>query len=845
MADDEKIAVALSAAAPLAAEPYKVEMVETELTIELPHGETLADVFEGLDTTAHVPYAYLKDGAGSFAKVNIHAPIDDAWLADPPSRDQRDGEQPDGLYVRVDVGAQTSTGKPVYSEIAWRLAAGGRLPAELGFGPAATLAVAPDGGGVTGVATFGRAAADARRVYRAGDALYFAAGVRDEASRYTITRVTSPASATIVAQRPFAAVAATPGWMSHRRGATTITVPYRTEGGEPVDPDALVFADVLGERLRAAFSGRVEFAVTASRQTAVAATFQVRNLHLRRIVFADFVTVHPVARRYLFFSEHTKTVCEKEKIFVHYAPRHRADPSAEGVLLLQITLQEPQQHAHQIEVRVSHAETVDDVAALQRDFVRLLRLMRDAEPGIVAAYNAYAPARAELAVKTRVDAPHVKKTAQRAHALRAKRPGLFPANWPTLCQAQKQPTLFEGKADVDAYLADRFGEPPADLSAADRARFLEDRAHHAINFPIASHPIPGAAGLATSDWYVCGPPKGRARGKYPFPGLQHNNSKESTAYKDLWGRAFRDKYPLTPCCFISDQYETSKASTLWSRYLRGDRGVWNARRKTGGHVLGSKKLVGAGRSGVLPFNLAEIARLAGHASAPAGGGKKGATAPLFRVGVDSGADSALHCLVKACVRKYAGAATAKARADEVAKAKTEIKGILSSKVFQFSQQETFGHTAAELEHILDVGYVDPRLFIRIFELAFQCNICLFQVDAEHPRGDILLPRHSRAYLARDVDERKKTIILVLQQVADRPYPFQCELIGHHSARPDHSQFVFVNDRFAEQCQSFAAASNTVYHVTPDGRSDIYQPAQRSDFRLAKAPFSCSASLRRK
>ena len=107
--------------------------------------------------------------------------------------------------------------------------------------------------------------------------------------------------------------------------------------------------------------------------------------------------------------------------------------------------------------------------------------------------------------------------------------------------------------------------------------------------------------------------------------------------------------------------------------------------------------------------------------------------PLIRVGVDSGPDSVLHCLVKACVRKYTGVSTAKARAEEVAKAKAHIKSSLGARVFQFSQQETFGYEPAELKDILDGGYVDPRMFIRIFELAFQCSICLFRVDAQHPR----------------------------------------------------------------------------------------------------------------
>ena len=114
------------------------------------------------------------------------------------------------------------------------------------------------------------------------------------------------------------------------------------------------------------------------------------------------------------------------------------------------------------------------------------------------------------------------------------------------------------------------------------------------------------------------------------------------------------------------------------------------------------------------------------------------------------------------------------------------------------KQEMYDYSLSEIENILSDpdAYLDPRLFINLFERRFNCNIIIFSKtdirEGQNPKyrstlkSNMVLPRHVQSYYKTP---REGPTILIYEHMGgssdQKRYP-RCELIAHWKAGSDRS-----------------------------------------------------------
>ena len=100
------------------------------------------------------------------------------------------------------------------------------------------------------------------------------------------------------------------------------------------------------------------------------------------------------------------------------------------------------------------------------------------------------------------------------------------------------------------------------------------------------------------------------------------------------------------------------------------------------------------------------------------------------------------------------------------------------KLLAACRQEMYDYTIEEIQTMLSdpQQYLDPKLFVKLLEFKFKCNIFTFR--AENEAGEIIIPRHVKNYIT--LKNRQGPIICVLEHYGSKEvdmaeYP-QCELI---------------------------------------------------------------------
>ena len=119
-------------------------------------------------------------------------------------------------------------------------------------------------------------------------------------------------------------------------------------------------------------------------------------------------------------------------------------------------------------------------------------------------------------------------------------------------------------------------------------------------------------------------------------------------------------------------------------------------------------------------------------------------------------------------------------------------------------------------------YLAPEAFVGLLQTHYECNIFIYIVDDAHPNGNIVIPRNSQAHLTRDINELKKTVMIIKYETETDDYPYQCEVICQLDVRGGKirgAECVFENSELSKLAVKLLYDTNEVFVISTDG----YEP----------------------
>jgi len=539
-----------------------------------------------------------------------------------------------------------------------------------------------------------------------------------------------------------------------------------TEFASTITVDFKIRQTNMKELILSAIGDRLRYEVVETQQAGIKGYFSLDNFKLDPVIFADLIEKDELYRYFCFVNEREKTSLIKPRFFVYITPGEEHDIDASlGVTFV------PTPDLSKLNIRITRARTLRQALSTQIIITYLLAQYNEKAESIKKIYKSIIGSELFDRAQPKVAAKEDKKTGRRVKALRDVDADLFRTRYPDQCQREKHP--YHIKPDEVNKLVKRLG--------GDAHKVMLFEGHH----------------------YACDPRETDDKITDPehlWPGLKRNTKGD----KD-----FITKHPLLPCCYTVDQY-TKKSSEL-RKYVDRKKGGGDedSKKPTAPaergltYIVSSHNRVDEGRFGEMPYNWNKLLNLLNFQRVTR---MKQNFYPIVRKGVKLSPDSFIHCLRQAFSDK-----------DEV----SEIRRKWAAMDLTVTRQETVGITTHALVEMLNdnTRYVDPDLFISLAKEYYECNILLFLLDSKHPFGEIVIPRHQRAYLHQELNRLLPTVlILKYGDIENEDFPYQCELITE--VEIESNKLVKVNSLFVfspliDACFSLFVETNDVIEVKID------------------------------
>ena len=232
---------------------------------------------------------------------------------------------------------------------------------------------------------------------------------------------------------------------------------------------------------------------------------------------------------------------------------------------------------------------------------------------------------------------------------------------------------------------------------------------------------------------------------YKYPGLRNNPFDNAKIF------------PFIPCCYKKDQSQI-KGSRYRNYYF--DEPLKLKEQKQQG-IFVSKIIIPNDFFGTLPKNINKIFSVSDT---------KGI---YYRKGMLRTTNSFINCILQSLNINNIHAITKESRIENLL---MKIRNSFATEEYAiFCKQEMYDYTIQEIiDKIKNTDeYFDPKLFIRILEIKYECNIFIFTRDN---KGQLILPRHIKGYYK--IKNKNKCIFIYEHMGSDTDkaeYP-QCELI---------------------------------------------------------------------
>ena len=277
---------------------------------------------------------------------------------------------------------------------------------------------------------------------------------------------------------------------------------------------------------------------------------------------------------------------------------------------------------------------------------------------------------------------------------------------------------------------------------------------------------------------------------FPYPGLLNNKLSNN------------DKYPFLPCCYEAPQ---NKPGSRYRQYYFGEEKKEDKKSPVLGVII-TNKLVFNGTRAKLPVNINKIFQLNINNILRYN---------YLRRGVLNTKHSFLNCVLEAMNPDIDGKNFRNLSSEKKIEVMVRIREELSTESWPIScKQEMYDYGKEDIERkIKNIElYFDPRLFIHLLEIKYQCNIYMFTRNKNHPNGAMILPRFNKTYYKMSND--KKTVLIYEHMGSDldkKEFP-HCELIVQENKKDpedmvrkfDYNSEVsrIVKHFFQKMCESY-------------------------------------------
>ena len=262
--------------------------------------------------------------------------------------------------------------------------------------------------------------------------------------------------------------------------------------------------------------------------------------------------------------------------------------------------------------------------------------------------------------------------------------------------------------------------------------------------------------------------------KHLYPGLQRN-------YLDNF-----DKYPVVPCCFVSDQ--SSKLDSPYDLYY-GEKNfnfeqlkeyfVEKDESDSASHVIKTQKILSSGRYGILPKDVISFL----HSIDP--------SSQYYRKGSIRSVESVIDVLLYARKNEYEEFSKSD-KQKTIKQIKNKMIKLLDDNNIRFLQ-ESYNVNMKQI--LMEDGYIDPHIFYPLLQHVFDCNIFIFKRDSIHPNGTLSCPNYDKEYLEFEPDTERKYVLIYEHmgtETDNAKYP-QCEIIFREEN--DNIRTAFRHDNF--------------------------------------------------
>jgi hypothetical protein len=705
----------------------------TRVTLSLPGGENLLDIFDAMDVSVYIPFVHVIYRGQHYYKIYKHIELPRVWLE--PETDEH-------LPKLVDMSVSEITEKGYPDGIYFKI-----LNA-----PIAKLS-----------------------------------SKQDLLANLFATAVLAPKSKLEFSQRklgPEFRSAEIPKLTTESASRRyTIDVRYKFQVGEDEKK--------ITATITSSFETRLKYVVDQQRQTGIGGTFEITAFAFNRYIFADLMLSDTTINYFLFANESASTVLEKLRFYIYYGPGHATGTSGDGSditksLALLITPHPPTSQADPgtTTIRISHAVDLAQANITRSVLLKLFSIYSEKLDAVTAEYSKIIPNFKKLTAPEVKETKKDQKTGARAKALAKEDKSLFRSRYPDSCQKEKQPQVIS-EEDAEALLNTFNG--PAEENG--RAMFFKGK------------------------WYGCDPRDEDEDSTYIWPGLQVNKTDKDAKYLK--------EEPLLPCCFAVNQM-TKESSALYKYRQNQDvveeeKAAAKVKLGTIGYVKGPAKALPSDRYGMLPYNWT---RMLNVFDVPL---KKIGTQnihPILRHSVLQTVDSFFHCLERVFNPSYLYANT-ETRKRMVTDVRTTIAGW---KDFGIAKQELYDYSDESIrEMLLDPSYyLAPEEFISLAKKYYKTNIFIYVWDPQdNVDGDIVLPRHSQAYLGKKFDESLPTVVIIKYAVGARDYPYQCEVVCELKGKNEIDFDFPAKHVVVEISRTIFDAANVVYVLSSTG-AEPYQ-----------------------
>jgi hypothetical protein len=487
----------------------------------------------------------------------------------------------------------------------------------------------------------------------------------------------------------------------------------------------------------------IDISIEKTEESKIIGVFYYPNLTLDKYVFSDLVMNDDIFKLVISIDDHEKATKKKAGLYIHFEHQNTGSISAtitekrmvKGDISMKdedldfFPIGEPY-----IRVRISNCNNSKSVEIFKEILGKLFILYDQKYNEIRDFYREYIPDFGDIEEEEKIE--EVVK-------LNDKAPDLFVSNYTRNCKPTRMPTIVDEEEAIE----------------------LMNEGKQVIKFPRDAPADPNAVRFpldgVRQNYYTC------KHKVHKHVGLKLNKLKNASTY------------PYVPCCFKPNQMKNPKYLHYYEGKTLDDAGEKKQ------NIIKTNKILKHDQYGNIPSDIENLFTIT----------DPNPNFEYVRRGTGIGSKRNVNSFLNAVMEAFNYQTNILSITDE-----DELEAYLIDQRHLFATKENVALCRQELydltsNQIIDLlqsdTYLDPRLFIRLLEDKFKCNIFLFTKNFLN--GEMILPRHTQAYYRNRNENRCVYVYEHMGSESDDSikYPFpQCELIIKYNIKSSKVQEFF-------------------------------------------------------